>query len=135
MGLWLLIFSAVAQIHPDAPILDFRLPMFGESGYKIWDLKGRELHYKSDDQLEVIGMKLTIYRGDAALTRDSEFISPQAMIYLSKRIARGDSALTVRGPNFIIKGRHWLWDGDERRIYIGQGVRVTFFDDISSLLK
>jgi hypothetical protein len=37
-----LMTAANAQMTPDAPIKNFKLPMFNNAGVRIWDLRGEE---------------------------------------------------------------------------------------------
>jgi len=115
-----------AQMVPDAPIRNFRLPRFGDDGYKIWELSGDEGRYISADQSEILGLDLKVYSGDAQMLLRSRIRSPRALIHMDRSEAEGDSRIEVEGPAFTIEGANWHWNGREERIRIGADVRVTF---------
>jgi hypothetical protein len=121
---------AVAQITPDAPIRNFRLPMFGDDGYKSWELRGFEGVYLRDGAAEIIGMDLLVYRGGATLALDTRIRAPLAVIEFDAARAHGEATLQVDGEGFAIEGRDWLWEGREQRITVREDVAVSFFESL-----
>jgi hypothetical protein len=137
---WLAVALAIAggwalnaQMVPDAPIEHFRLPMFGDNGYKSWELRGLRGHYLSEESALVEGLDLVVYSGDAALTEENRICSPRARIQLKEARASGESSLFVTGPGYDIQGRNWTWDGIERKIIVRQSVRVSFAGSLDIL--
>lgn len=126
-------FSVLAQMTPDAPIQHFKLPMFGENGYKKWELRGLTGHYKSEKEALVEGLELVVFSGDEDLSVENTIRSPRALIHLQESKAEGDSSLFVIGPGYEIQGRDWLWDGLERKIIVRQSVRVSFAGTVDIL--
>lgn len=122
-----------AQMMPDAPIQHFRLPMFGENGYKQWELRGLKGHYHSEEEAVVEGLELIVYSGDAAMWEENRIRSPRARIYLKDSSAEGDSSLFVTGPGYEIQGSNWSWDGPERKIVVREAVRVSFAGSVDIL--
>ena len=121
------------QMMPDAPIEHFRLPMFGEDGYKSWELRGVRGHYFSEEQALVEGLELIVYSGDAALDVENRIRSPRALIHLQEARAEGESSLFVTGPGYEIQGRNWSWEGPERKIIVRESVRVSFSGSVDIL--
>ena len=122
-----------AQMVPDAPIEHFRLPMFGEDGYKSWELRGLRGHYIREEQALVEGMELVIFSGNEALLEENRIRSPKAMIYLKEARADSDSSLFVVGPGYEIQGSDWSWDGKNRKIVVRDAVRVSFAGSVDIL--
>ena len=133
----LLIFTGgwvlFAQMVPDAPIEHFRLPMFGENGYKKWELRGTKGHYHSEAEALVEGLELVVFSGDAAMWEESRIRSPRALINFAESRAEGESSLFMIGPGYEIQGRDWTWLGDERKIIVRQAVRVSFAGTVDIL--
>jgi hypothetical protein len=118
---------------PDAPIQHFRLPMFGEDGYKSWELRGLKGDYISESEALVTGLELIVFSGDEALFEETSIRSPKATIYLKEARAEGDSSLFVVGPGYEIQGRDWTWEGSNRKIIVRDAVRVSFSGSVDIL--
>lgn len=118
--------ALLGQMVPDAPIQHFTLPMFGDNGYKSWELRGLKGHYLNADQALVEGLELVVFSGDADMLEENRIRSPKALIDFETSRAEGDSSLFVTGPGYEIQGRDWTWDGVDRKIIVRQAVRVSF---------
>jgi len=125
---WLL-----AQMTPDAPIEHFRLPMFGDNGYKEWELRGLRGHFLSDERVRVEGLELVVFSGDASVSEENLIRSPSALIYFPDSRAEGESSLFVLGPGYEIQGRDWTWSGTSRHIIVRDSVRVSFAGSLDIL--
>lgn len=121
------------QMVPDAPIEHFRLPMFGENGYKTWELRGFRGHYLSEEEALVEGLELVVFSGDETVSEENRIRSPRARILLEEARAEGDSSLFVTGPGYEIQGQDWSWDGAERKIIVRKDVRVSFAGSVDIL--
>lgn len=130
-----MVLTAAGQMVPDAPVLNFRLPMFGDDGHRIWDLRGREGRYVSQNQVDVVDMRLFVFSPDQPGQVQTEIRSPQATMLIRENQARGDESILVLGNQFEVEGQHWLWDGDEDRVVIDEQVKVTFFEELSGFLQ
>ncbi|NDV63250.1 hypothetical protein G0Q06_12360 [Puniceicoccales bacterium CK1056] len=123
----------LGQMVPDAPIQHFRLPMFGENGYKSWELRGLKGSYLSDSEALVEGLELVVFSGDEFVFEETSIRSPKATIYLKEARAEGDSSLFVLGPGYEIQGRNWTWEGSKRKITVRESVRVSFSGTVDIL--
>ncbi|MDP0499370.1 MAG: hypothetical protein Q7P63_04645 [Verrucomicrobiota bacterium JB022] len=119
-----------AQLTPDAPLKNFRLPMFGESSYKTWEIRGDEGRYLSETQGEIKGLEMLIYSGRADLQVLGRIQTPLAIVDLKDRSAQGDSPLHMEGPGFTVDGEDWTWDGAERLLQIKEKARVEIADNL-----
>jgi hypothetical protein len=122
-----------AQMRPDAPIMNFRFPVFGENGYKLWELRGAEGRYLSEEEGLVRGLDLKTYSGDEAMRLENRIRSPEAHIHFPSATARGESTLFATGEHFQISGADWRWEGRTRRLTVSAGARVVIFDTIDIL--
>ena len=126
-------WMVVGQMIPDAPIRHFRLPMFGENGYKSWELRGLKGEYLNEEQALIEGLEVIVFSGDEAVREDNRIRSPKAMIYLQESRAESDSSIFAIGPGYEITGRNWSWDGVERKIIVREDVRVSFAGTVKIL--
>lgn len=126
--------SDVGNFTPSAPVYDFRLPRFGESGYTEWVLRGTEGHYDSPQQIRVKGMALRIYSGDEKMAQELSMDSPEATILTEKNRAESDSAIEIIGANFKISGLGWNWDGNTKEIRVLAHTKVEFTQSIAASL-
>ncbi len=124
-----------AQIVPDAPVIDFKLPMFGENGYKIWDLQGDEGRYINTERIDVINLKLRVFSGDSSLLLDTTIESPEATMLIRSNRALSNSSIRMVGPNYHITGMIWHWEGSKRTLVVKKNVRVKFQDTLTDILK
>ncbi len=125
-----------ARLAPDAPVLDFKLPMFGEkNGYKIWELRGREGRYVSEERIDVVGMELRLFSGKADIKVHTTIESPAATMLVSKSQALGKSEIKITGNQFQIEGEDWKWVGSSRTITVDKNVRVSFQQRLAGILK
>jgi hypothetical protein len=127
-GVWL-----SGQMVPDAPIEHFSLPMFGEDGYKDWELRGFRGHYLGEEAAMIEGMELISYQGGAALIEDNRIRSPRADIDFAQSTASGKTSLFVTGPGYEIQGEDWTWFGKERKIVVRRKVRVSLSGGVTIL--
>lgn len=125
--------AAFAQMSPDAPITHFRLPFFGEDGFKTWELRGLSAEFSGEHQVRVESLELVVYSGDDRLLVESTIRSPQADIDMQAGTATGPSSLFVVGPGFEIDGRNWSWEAAEERLTIRESARVTFIGKLEIL--
>ncbi len=132
-SLWLWCFfcgSAFAQIVPQEPVKNFRLPMFGENGYRNWELCGDEGRYLSAEKIEVTDMKLRIFSGDKSSQVEHNIESPKATLLVAKNIAIGEGPIRITSRSYMIEGKRWFWDGKTRSVVVSQKASVVFYEGI-----
>ena len=114
----------------DAPAKDFTLPLFGESGYKAWEIAGHEGRYIDKDHILVTLMNIKIFSGEADMFLDAIIASPDAKIDLKDKNAQGESAIIMRSHNYRVSGQGWTWFAKENRIRVHKNAKVEFKQDI-----
>lgn len=126
--------SLLAQrMAPDAPVKNFKLPSFGPDGYRQWDLEGREGRYVSEQEIEILGLRLRTWSGDQSLVQVLEITSPDARIFPSQNRAVGSGLIHIVGPGYTVFGVGWDWNGETNAIAVEREVRVTFLEDLDIL--
>ena len=123
------------QMVPDGPVINFSLPMFSDSGFKKWELRGREGRYISSGRMDVVDLVLRIYSGDERRLLEITIESPAAVMLVDQSKAFGDSSIHITGRRFRMEGQQWSWNGEERVIEIGRAARVVFSEEIGAILR
>ncbi|AWT59423.1 MAG: hypothetical protein DF168_00612 [Candidatus Moanabacter tarae] len=127
--------AADAQILPNAPLYDFRMPIFGQNGYILWDLLGSQGSFLGPDRIEIKNLTLRFFSGTSARTVTGAVKSPNAFIFPNERRASSGSSLHVTGHNFEISGDKWDWIGDDQTLLIKENVRMKIFGRMAKVLR
>jgi hypothetical protein len=135
IGLTAINSRLVAEMVPNAPVENFRLPMFNEEGYRSWDLRGAKGIYVDGTHVDVIDMKIRIFSGDESNDVLTEITSPSAAVLLTENKAIGQDTILISSKDYKITGQNWTWDGDNDSFTIEGEVVVTFFEGIGDILK
>lgn len=131
----LIAHAAHGQMTPDAPIKNFKLPMFSDAGVKLWDLRGAEAKYVSQDRVDLFTMNLKVFKTDGSGILQIEIQSPQATVFVNQHIVTGDQTIRVHNDDFEISGRNYTWKGREQHVTIREDVRVVFKVQLQDILK
>lgn len=120
----------------NAPVKNFRLPVFDEGGHRQWELLGSEALYVDRNEIRVQDMTLRTYAPADPLNPRMLIQSPAALIRPQDGVAEGAGYLyiTEANNNYFIIGRDWRWDGKGQRVRIGADVRVTFREKLDQVL-
>lgn len=120
-----------------APIDNFRLPVFGVDGNRIWELKGDQGVYQQEGVIDVKRMTLRTFAPGNPKTPELVIESPTARIFAEENRATGDGYLylTPTDGSYAIVGRQWEWRGDDGTITIGEEAQVTFQQALGSILE
>ena len=141
--------GASTPVIPTAPIIDFRLPVFNEEGFRIWELRGSEaLYLPAEQRVEIKGLHLKIYSGDDREIMQNEVESPLAIALINERTVSGPGLIRMTGAErmreFEVRGEDWTYQetlgGPDKKektktVVIRKAVVVTFSEDIGSILR
>ncbi len=127
--------SALAQLTPDAPVLNFHLPMFAPEGHKIWDLRGAEGRQIGARRVEITEMRLLVYAQSAPRRAENIITADQAVFSIESNKAEGPGRVQVEGANFILEGKQWEWNGGQRQLKILKGGRLAIEGGLGSILE
>ena len=109
-----------------APVKDFCLPHFSDSGYKDWDLMGSEGVYLSADSIAVKDMQLRSFSGQKELQLEVILRSPSAMLHTAQSTAESQDSIHIEGPGYSGTGLMWDWNGKTHTLFLRSQVRVVF---------
>lgn len=124
-----------AQMTPNAPVKNFRLPRFGDNGYTQWVLQGGEGIYDNEEQTRIKDMALRVYSGDERMALEMSLDSPEATLRVKENRAYSDSSIEIVGANFKISGVGWTWNGETKEIEVLFDTVVEFTQAISDSLS
>lgn len=122
-----------AGLVPDAPITAFRLPVFGENGFKQWEIRGRAGHYLGPESARVEGLDVRVYREDAPGVEAQRLTSDEARIELQPLRASSATPVFLKGDGYSVAGEAWSWDADAQRLEIEHEVRALFTGELDLL--
>jgi hypothetical protein len=126
---------ALAQISPDAPIRNFRLPFFENDGFRAWDLRGAEARARSPERVELVEMDLKVFRREPPGSIQVEIVAPHAVLRPALSEASGEDSIRIFNEDFEITGYDWTWHGRDNHVVIRRDVRVTFRAPLQDILK
>lgn len=120
------IFADSKSFIPDAPIINFKLPMFNQEGYQSWYIQGDEGTYINEKQIDIKGMQLMIFSSDKDECLQTTIESPKASIMLQDNKAKSNNEIQATGEGYRLYGKDWLWNGELKKININKNVKVIF---------
>jgi hypothetical protein len=124
-----------ASIEANAPVKNFSLPTFTKEGYHSVLLRGNEALFVSAQQIDVSGMQLTLFAGDATNRVETVIISPQARFFPDRNIAEGEHSVRVLHDDVEMSGTKWTYDHGQKKVVIDGNVRVIFHAQLKDILK
>jgi len=134
----LLAGSAGAQatrFSADAPVVNFRLPMFTPEGHRAWLVRGSEARFASANVIDIKELTMTLFTGDATDRVETMILSPVARVLAQDSVVTGPDRIRVINDNFEATGLQWRYDHKEKSISIAKTVRVTFRAELKDFLK
>jgi hypothetical protein len=126
---------ALAQVQPlNSPVENFRLPTFTKEGNRSMLLQGSQA-LVGTNEVELQGMTLTIFTGDAANTVETVILSPLATIRLDREQVQGESTVRVIRDDIEITGQGWSYDHGGKKVSITRNARIVFQAQLPDILK
>jgi hypothetical protein len=127
--------AATTQVSADRPIINFRLPTFTADGFRSWLVRGSEARISGKNQIDIVGLTLTIFTGTAEDKIDTMILSPAARVLPDEAVVTGPSSIRVINDEFEASGNDWRYLHKEKRVSINQNVHVTFQAELTDFLK
>jgi hypothetical protein len=124
-----------SQILPDAPIEGIKVTMFSDEGYKLWNLKGDSASYLENGVVDVKGMDLLVFQGEAAQEKDMHILAAEANYQSEERAVSGDGGVFVDGNFYNIEGDSWRYSQDDRVVKVTSNVKVVINYELDAFLK
>ena len=127
--------AGFAQVATQRPVVNFRLPVFNDQGYRIWELRGGSGRFVDKNHVELTAVRLQILSGDESNTVEWEITSPLATARPDDKIVSGPGQLRVVGRNFELFGDDWTYAHDTKTVVIRKNVVATFSGSIGNILQ
>lgn len=126
---------AAPKVKPSAPVKDFRLPTFDKAGKRATFMKADEALFVTPTQIDVKNMQFTLFTKDGTGSFDSVLLAPVATFLTDKQIVRGNDSVRLLRVNVEVTGEQWSYNHPEKRVLIGNNVKVTFQDELKDIIK
>ena len=133
--LFLAVGGFAASVETNAPVKNFSLPTFTKDDYRSVLLRGNEALFVSAQQINVSGMQLTLFTGDATNRVETVIVSPEARFFPERNVAEGERGVRVLRDDVEMFGTRWTYDHGERKVVLDGNVRVIFHAQLKDMLK
>lgn len=127
--------AQVKNFIPNAPVINFKLAVFNDEGYRLWAMQGEKGIYANEDKIEVVGMVVDCYSGDERERLEANMNSPQATVLIKEDRAYGDDIISVKGNGYYLEGKNWDWEVKGKKVAIKKDVRVILNQSLEKVLN
>ena len=117
------------------PARNWTLPLFTKEGFAQMTLRGDEVRPVSADRIDVSGMTVTVYSGDARAKVDSVLSSPEATFMINEKIAHGDRSVRLVRDDAEVTGEMWAYYYNEKKVIIARNAHVVFHAAMPDILR
>ncbi len=124
-----------------APARNWALQIFTPEGYRSMSLRGSEVRAISAERIDVVGINITTFSGDALARVDSSLLSSAATFYPRENRAAGNESVRVirfSGDGGIVAemtGEDWTYRNDGKKVSIHRNAHVVFMEQLADVLK
>ena len=127
--------GSAEEIAVAPPARNWTLPLFTKEGYRQMTLRGDEVRPVSSDRIDVTGMNVTVFSGDAEARVDSVLLSPEATFLLNEKVAQGDRTVRLVRDDVDVRGEGWSYNYNEKKVLIYRRTHVVFHSALPDMLK
>lgn len=127
--------TAAPKVKASAPVKDFRLPAFDKDGKRTSFLRAGEALFVTTTRIDVKDMNFTLFTKDGTGAFDTILLAPTATFLTDKQILSGRDSVRLLRVNIEVTGEQWSYNHAEKRVLIGNNVRVTFQDELKDIIK
>jgi hypothetical protein len=104
-------------------------------GPRYMTLRGDEAHPVDRNQIDVKGLVIFAYTGDASMHITTILTSPEASFFKAEKRAQGPSHVRMIRDDGEIQGDDWTYEREGEKISIHHNVTVTFNEQLTGLIK
>lgn len=116
------------------PVSSFRLPTFTKEGHRSMLLQGTEAIVGAH-QVDLTGLNLSLFTGDARNHVETIILSPTAVADLETDIISGPGVVRFIRDDLEITGTEWRYDHRGKKVSIARHTRVVFQAQMPDILK
>lgn len=114
----------------EANVTKFQCTLFGESGFKTWEILGKQGTFKAETaEIHIEGLHLKIFDGHESPSLLITLESPEATILTQAHQAFGSSYVLIVSPQYTALGHGWTFERinpDSYKAHVKKDVRVIF---------
>lgn len=123
-----------------APIKKFSTPMFTPEGVRTMILRGEEARILSEEQIDMVGMHLTLFNQHQPAVVDTNLTAAKARFFTKQMVADGAEGFELVRDDVTMSGQRWHYthrvEGTDRKKVVIEGkVRVTFKGQVGNILQ
>jgi hypothetical protein len=122
-----------ATIAP--PARNWTLPLFTKEGFRQMTLRGDEVHPVTADRVDIAGMNVTVFTGNADAKVDAVLLSPEATFLVNEKVAKGDKFVRLIRDDVEVSGNGWTYLYNEKKVLIFSHAHVVFHSALPDILK
>jgi hypothetical protein len=133
--------DSASGIVAAAPARNWALQIFTPEGYRSMSLRGSEVRAISSARIDVVGINITTFSGDAQARVDSSLLSSAATFFPRENRATGDESVRVirysddGGIVAEMTGEDWTYRNDGKKVSIRRNAHVVFMEQLADVLK
>lgn len=127
--------AANTRIAPNQPIVNFRLPDFTPEGHRSWLVRGSEARYQKEGLVDITGLNLSIFTGQADGKVETLILSPFAQVLPTDQVVRGSDTIRVINDRFEATGSDWTYAHKDKKISITKNVHVVLHTQLKAILQ
>lgn len=117
--------SLFGQIRPDQPVRNYRVPFFDDQGIRVWEIRGEEAIWQSDDSIQLNQSTFVLFPQRPERPGVTTITSYSARLFPESKEARGREGVTLDHPIGQGSAQRWTFRESDRRLIL-EG-EVTFF--------
>lgn len=117
-----------------APVSNFKLPTFTKDGHRSMLLQGTEAVVGAR-RVELTGLNLSLFAGDASNQVETIILSPTAVADLEQDVISGPGVVRFIRDDLEITGTEWRYDHRGKKVSITRNSRVVFQAQMPDILK
>jgi hypothetical protein len=120
-----------------APARNWVFPRFTKEGYRSMTLRGTEVREISAEQIDIVGLNITVFSHDPAAQITSIVLSPSASYFLKDDRATGREAVRLIDyqAQLEVTGEDWTYELAQKKISLARNIRVVIHAPLPNLLK
>ncbi|MCH6258536.1 hypothetical protein MLD52_18390 [Puniceicoccaceae bacterium K14] len=127
--------NAQEAISLNAPVENFKTPLFNEDGYRSWHLKADQAIYQNETEVKILGLYARQFSGDEKNEVISTLETPEGTYDLNNNLAHGAGIITVKSDQFQLTGQAWIWQTQKNTVTIHKDAKIKIFAEIGNILK
>jgi hypothetical protein len=121
---------AIGQIVPHSALKNFKLPKYNDNSYRAYTLAGAEGVYDEEGSFSVKDAILFVYSGDEQQKLETTIRTDVAIFDLGKDFASGDSFIEIEDDDFLLQGKGWQLDMENKKITIESEGSIRFYQSL-----